>query len=320
MEKKEDGEDCEEEEEEEGLKEGERLANEMIELIFLEPGEDGIVVNPEFTHQNFENEIVDFLKEPEKVGNISVYIRCADFAHMVDVPNCSNNEERDELITRISLSLPKDATILNLGSGRKAEDKVEAFAESQSADSLGSVGPGNKIYEFKAGEDSFELWLASYKDPGASLLLSRAEQVSKWFIETSDAVNFEDDRWQCLFIMRRRHSTSSSSSSRQKSFLSIAGYFTLFRFNNPTLGSLLRVCQALVLPHLQGLGLGRETLLAIYRMARDSTDVAKVTVEGLCRWLQFKIFSKFSQHNKCKYISFSFVSKFRSSSWLSIYA
>lgn len=61
-----------------------------------------------------------------------------------------------------------------------------------------------------------------------------------------------------------------------------AGYITLFTFHNPFLGSKIRVCQVLVLPHMQGQGLGREMLLAVYRLAQSRENVTEVTVEDPC--------------------------------------
>ena len=61
--------------------------------------------------------------------------------------------------------------------------------------------------------------------------------------------------------------------------LSLAGYFTLFTFHNPFAGSKMRVCQCLVLPHLQGRGLGRELLMCTYRLASDLSHVTEITVE-----------------------------------------
>jgi hypothetical protein len=54
---------------------------------------------------------------------------------------------------------------------------------------------------------------------------------------------------------------------------------TLFTFCNPFLGSKIRVCQALVLPHMQGKGLGRKMLLAVYELAKSRSCITEVTVE-----------------------------------------
>lgn len=128
--------------------------------------------------------------------------------------------------------------------------------------------PGRLLHSLAVGGEQFELWLATACDSGASELLGRAEKVALWFIETADAVDFSDPRWEALFLVRR------CGAARY-----FAGYTTLFTFHNPLLGSKMRVCQALVLPGQQGRGLGREMLLAVYRLVRDRESVVELTVE-----------------------------------------
>ena len=70
-----------------------------------------------------------------------------------------------------------------------------------------------------------------------------------------------------------------SPANHHTNYYYFSGYFTLFTFRNPVAGSKLRICQALILPHLQGKGLGREMLLAVYRLAEERDDVAEITVE-----------------------------------------
>jgi ribosomal protein S18 acetylase RimI-like enzyme len=101
-----------------------------------------------------------------------------------------------------------------------------------------------------------------------------------------DSVDFADERWEVLYLYNSNtenisnidNNGSSSSGNGSNSIESselmnenmfeegpirnFAGYMTLFTFHNPFLGSKMRVCQVLVLPHMQGRGLGREMLLA----------------------------------------------------------
>ena len=79
------------------------------------------------------------------------------------------------------------------------------------------LGPGELIDTFENGQ--YELYLANNGHRGAAKLLARAEVVSKWFIETADAVDFEGDkRWEVLFLFKRL----------KKNLLSLCGYYTLF--------------------------------------------------------------------------------------------
>lgn len=75
---------------------------------------------------------------------------------------------------------------------------------------------------------------------------------------------------------------NDSNLSEELLIRNFAGYMTLFTFHNPFLGSKIRVCQVLTLPHMQGRGLGREMLLAVYRLAQNRTSVTEVTVEDPC--------------------------------------
>jgi histone acetyltransferase 1 len=147
---------------------------------------------------------------------------------------------------------------------------IDEFSAERSTSSSAASPPGKLIHSLKAvdGKESYEIWLSSYQDAGAAELLSRFEKLAIWHIETADAVDFSDDRWQCMFLVRRR-----------KGRVLYVGYYTLFMFRNPFAGFKLRVCQALVLPPYQGKGLGREMMLAVYRLAASQPEVGEVTVE-----------------------------------------
>lgn len=64
-------------------------------------------------------------------------------------------------------------------------------------------------------------------------------------------------------------------------FLLITGYLTIFTFHNPY-GKVLRICQCLLLPCRQGLGLGAELVRQVYQMAGRRKGVTEVTVEDPC--------------------------------------
>ena len=54
---------------------------------------------------------------------------------------------------------------------------------------------------------------------------------------------------------------------------------THYSFRNPLAGCKLRVCQCLIVPYLQGKGIGRKLLLAAYKLAEKRQEVSEVTVE-----------------------------------------
>ena len=114
------------------------------------------------------------------------------------------------------------------------------------------------------------MYLVNHHLPNASLLLTRAEKLAMWFIETASSIDFADDKWEVLYVVKQ--GTESSPAC-------LAGYCTLYTFHNPIKGSKMRVCQVLVPPPYQGKGLGREMLLQVYRTASARDFVIEVTVE-----------------------------------------
>jgi hypothetical protein len=280
-------------------------ANDMIDLIFVEPdSSDYLVAVPQYTHQLFDDdghpEEVNFMEEPENC-RVSVYIRCSDYRQLVGVPVGAKEGEQAQLLARMQKGIPSDSEVFLLsGNNNPGEDeeadaddgegdevyraRIDAFAfEKPSKEDYPqgpAVGPGQFLASFTQNADTFEMYLASAKDPGVSALVRRAESLAMWFIETADGVDFSDERWQVLLLFRRCECRRNAAGRRiPGETLSLSGYVTLFRFNNPFAGSKIRICQALVLPHLQGRGLGREMLLCIYEWVRQQAEVVEITVE-----------------------------------------
>ena len=268
------------------------VMNDLISIRLVEPGDDDwYVCEPEFTHQLFEEEKADFLQKPEETA-IFVNINTMDLSHVVGVSPCANKEEREVIWGKLASGLPPDAVQHNLINADEVLDPqyqelLEAFGDRHKKSPKGNVdgiyteeidaqgahtgkllGPGELIDTFDNGQ--FELYLTNNEHHGAAKLLSRAEMISKWYIETADAVDFEGDkRWEVLFLFKRH----------KKNLLSLCGYYTLFTFRNPLAGCKMRVCQCLIMPHLQGKGIGRKLLIAAYKLAQERQEVSEVTVE-----------------------------------------
>jgi len=305
-----------------GNKEGEEddepfRGNEMIDLVFMEPDSalDYFVSEPQYTHQVFDEEEhleeVRFMEQPEDC-RVTVNVRCGDYRHLVGVPAGNSAEEQQQLLKCLQKALPADAEIHLLHGNNNNEeeegedaaylDRVDRFA----AEAVDIAPPGKLVHSFtlpsssnsksacasagaeETDTETYEIYLASNKDAGASLLVRRAEALAMWFIETADSVDFAgDDRWHAVFLYRR--TTSAVTNARGSVVpgpsgghsLSLAGYYTLFTFHNPFAGSKVRVCQALVLPHLQGSGLGKHLLLSTYEhvVHRQGSGLVELTVE-----------------------------------------
>jgi histone acetyltransferase 1 len=156
---------------------------------------------------------------------------------------------------------------------------------------------GTLIECFIVDNQIFEIFLVTAKDTGATEFLNKAEKVAIWFIETADSVDFSDERWEALFLFRKNIKNittntstttttttlitelSSSDTTQETDEVFFAGYFTLFTFNNPIVGSKIRICQALILPHLQNFGLGKKMLHTIHKLANERSHVVEITVE-----------------------------------------
>jgi len=143
-----------------------------------------------------------------------------------------------------------------------------------------------EVQQFSRGNaQEFVVYRATHRDAGATALLQSWEKLATWYIETADAVNFEDDAWEALFCFKRTTRADQNEEGGEGGCTyeyECAGYLTLYTFVNPIQGARIRICQALVLPHLQGQGLGRELVLCAYRLAASRSEVTQVTVESPC--------------------------------------
>ncbi len=217
--------------------------NDVLTLRFVGAnGTDINSVHPTYTHQIFENECVA-LFEPSQ-PHLDVTIRLQDLYHHVEIRGVMAESEKEHLIDKLDHICP-NFTCTN-------------------------ICPGRAIREFEVDSDKFVITLATHEDSGAASLLRSCEKLAMWFIETADSVDFSDNRWEAIFVHRKDFTSHSDE---------FVGYMTLFTFNNPVVGSKLRVCQALVLPPFQKKGIGRKMLRTVYDMACSRGDVAEVTVE-----------------------------------------
>ena len=246
------------------------VANDLISLVFVDKpgGEDIEFHSPEYTHQLFKDEQFDFVEtesEDEDDLQTTVIVRLSDLKHKVVLPKRKLTEkERAALLQGLQIGLPPDTAFEPFSN--KLAEVVDAFAAEVNAT---HPTPGTLLHSWVQSSEKFELWLTSNKDEGAADLLARFEKLALWYIETADSIDFSDDRWQAVFLVKRDKSARAV----------YCGVYTLFTFRNPFAGSKLRVCTALVLPPFQGRGLGREIMLAVYRLCRGLPEVAEVTVE-----------------------------------------
>jgi histone acetyltransferase 1 len=93
------------------------------------------------------------------------------------------------------------------------------------------------------------------------------QPLAVYLIEAADNVNVSDPSWKVLYLFCK-HATRQYS---------LAGYMTLFFFESPfrkpKCGSVLRICQALVLPPYQRSGHGSRMLHCVFDLANDTGSV-----------------------------------------------
>ena len=189
--------------------------NDILTLQFVrEDGTSIQSVHPTYTHQIFENECVALLNESQP--KINVTIRLSDLQHQAEIQGTLEQSENEHIKEKLEPVVPES--------------------------SCAEISIGQKIHEFEVGVDKFAITLAKNDDNGAAALLNTCEKMAMWFIETADSVDFSDRRWEAMFVHRKGLVAHSNE---------FVGYMTLFTFNNPIVGSKLRICQALVLPPFQ---------------------------------------------------------------------
>jgi hypothetical protein len=247
-------------------------ANDMIALLFYNAvigagsGDrtDHYEVSPEYTHQLFDDERV-ILTVPEgrhiREVRIRVFIDCRDLSHSIIFPPRSllAHEEARQLLQRMRSGLPPDCAVIEDdlllssdsswrgGEVLKRVRRTKPSAMEEPFRLLSSccdpwtvcrpsyrAPPGQLVDSFRKGGLQLAVHLASNAHEGAGLLLQRAEKLAMWFIETADSVDFSDDRWEVLFLFAGDMATSPSAAQKVDRFV---GYFTLFSFRNPSLGT-----------------------------------------------------------------------------------
>ena len=238
-------------------------ANEIIDLVFLEDSlTSSYLTNPTFTHQLFDQENITNLSHPHE-SRIKIFISCFDLSSYVEFNSHIKANEQIILEKLLERGLPSGF--------EKVTSSTHALKKIVISD---SIPPGKCLHTFEIDGETFEIWLTKYTDDGSAKILSRAEKVAIWFIETADSIDFSDERWEVLMIYHVKKPPNEDTK-----YYYFGGYYTLFTFRNPFSGGKLRICQALILPHLQGKGIGREMLMTVYRIAEEREDIAEITVE-----------------------------------------
>jgi histone acetyltransferase 1 len=105
---------------------------------------------------------------------------------------------------------------------------------------------------------------------------SKLQNIALWFIETADNVDVSSDEdggyWKVMYVFELIENKYA-----------LAGYMTLFHFyspfKKPKSGIVVRICQALLLPPYQRMGLGTRIFFAVHDLVKASAFTEKEIVE-----------------------------------------
>lgn len=165
-------------------------------------------------------------------------------------------------------------------------DEIQAFlskalptivsSDTAAADDYLTAPIGRVMKEFQRNDMNFVISIAS--GPDAVDYHNQVQKLALWFIENADCVDLASSEgggyWKVLYLFRKHAPTKYS----------LVGYITLFHFHapfkKPKSGTVARVCQVLILPPYQRMGLGKALLKQVYDMARnDDNDIVEINVE-----------------------------------------
>jgi histone acetyltransferase 1 len=121
---------------------------------------------------------------------------------------------------------------------------------------------GVELKEYSVNDKAFVLCLANGSE--SAKYHNQVQRLAVWFIETADDVDVastEGGYWKVLYLFQKHKPTQ----------FSLAGYVTLFHFHapfkKPQPGIVVRICQALILPHHQRSGHGKQMMTCLLDIA-----------------------------------------------------
>ncbi|CAM9207078.1 unnamed protein product [Ectocarpus sp. 6 AP-2014] len=221
---------------------------------------------PDFTHQLFEEERIEGFEDG--AVSIRIFYTPTSLDFLVKIQTSENDASRTTaILSGLSKALPPENFTTD---ERKFYEELEGRRRDFKP-------PGARVYEYSRGGTTFSVYKATGEDPGVCEYHARAQCLAPWFIETADAIDLMDDRWEVFYLFQEEPPQGVLGEKWRPAAL--AGYFTAFGFRNPVKGVSLRICQALVLPQFQRQGHGKELLSFLYGLARSRKSVFEITVE-----------------------------------------
>jgi histone acetyltransferase 1 len=125
-------------------------------------------------------------------------------------------------------------------------------------------------------------------EEGADFYFHRAlQKLAFYYIENASEVNINDPSWKVLYVFQK-HTTSvattkSTTTATTCDAYSFVGYMTLYHFENPFRkpcgGTIVRICQVLILPPYQRQKHGQQMLHTLYQYYDTDTQIVEINVE-----------------------------------------
>jgi len=245
-------------------------ANEVIRFHFIDCGgvsksENCKGYRPLFSHQVFDEEIMELGtcctdNHDDAFYKIDIYITTRGLlSTTVKWSDAFCHEDRSRIYSILEKVLPL------------APDRPATSASSFPVETWQHVDTFKCHDHVNRNEDNYSIYSTKHNSHGACELLAQSEKMALWYIETAESIDFNDDRWECLFLY---HSTGE--------IFNYVGFCTLYTFNNPIYGSRVRICSLFIIPTYQRIGLGYQFLLRTYRWISKRIDVTQITVESPC--------------------------------------
>lgn len=131
---------------------------------------------------------------------------------------------------------------------------------------------GEKIYEFKVGERTFQFFFCDSATANFQKYHARLESFTFWFIDATSRIE-HDEKWRFFVVYEKYETPDGENRYASVGYSSVYQYFAYPDKIRP------RVSQFLVLPPFQRLGVGTQLLQTIYKHYQAMEKVCDITVE-----------------------------------------
>lgn len=242
-------------------------ARDAIKLAFV--GADGAGdarFVPEYVHQIFEGESIA-CPPAERPLNIEVLYA----ASTLDVYYRLAGDPPPELEGAAEAAMYKLAEALPPPAGSLAQLTEAAGAAFDPAELCGEPLPST--------DPACAMYIGGLHEgpPSRRAFAERIQSIFRWAIETSEAIDMDDERWRLLTLF-------AVAPSGERTFVGAATLFRFQRWASAKPGEaagprlLVRICQVAVAPSARSQGHGARMLRAVYEYAR-AEGAQEVTVE-----------------------------------------